>query len=49
MEPVFMILGQSAAVAARLAIDADMAVQKVGYEKLRSRLLAEGQILTQSQ
>jgi hypothetical protein len=49
MEPVFMILGQSAAVAARLAIDADMAVQEVGYEKLRSRLLAEGQILTQSQ
>ncbi len=45
MEPVFMILGQSAATAAALAIDANIAVQDVPYEKLRERLLAEGQVL----
>jgi len=45
MEPVFMILGQSAATAAALAIDAGIAVQDVPYAKLRERLLADGQIL----
>jgi hypothetical protein len=45
MEPVFMILGQSAATAAALAIDGGVAVQDVPYEKLRARLLADGQIL----
>ena len=45
MEPVFMILGQSAAAAAALAIDGGVAVQKVGYAKLRERLLADGQVL----
>ncbi len=45
MEPVFMILGQSAAVGAALAIDAGCPVQQVDYGKLRERLLAEGQIL----
>ncbi|HXJ72637.1 MAG TPA: FAD-dependent oxidoreductase, partial [Candidatus Dormibacteraeota bacterium] len=45
MEPVFMILGQSAATAACLAIDAKVRVQKVDYEKLRSRLLADRQVL----
>ena len=45
MEPVFMILGQSAATAASMAIDEDIPVQKVGYEKLRARLLADGQVL----
>ncbi|HEY2410689.1 MAG TPA: FAD-dependent oxidoreductase [Pirellulaceae bacterium] len=45
MEPVFMILGQSAATAAALAIDAKQAVQDVPYAKLRERLLADGQIL----
>ena len=46
MEPVFMVLGQSAATAACLAIDADVAVQQIGLEKLRERLLADGQVLT---
>lgn len=46
MEPVFMILGQSAAAAASIAIDAGQAVQDVDYAKLRDRLLAEGQILS---
>lgn len=45
MEPVFMILGQSAATAAALAIDADQAVQDVPYPALRDRLLADGQRL----
>jgi hypothetical protein len=44
MEPVFMILGQSAATAAVMAIDAEQAVQDVPYVKLRERLLADGQI-----
>ena len=34
MEPVFMILGQSAAVAASMAIDQGVAVQDVPYEQL---------------
>jgi hypothetical protein len=45
MEPVFMILGQSAATAAVLAIDAGAAVQEVEYAGLRERLLADGQEL----
>lgn len=45
MEPVFMILGQSAATAAAMAIDSKIDVQDVPYEKLRSRLLADGQVL----
>jgi hypothetical protein len=45
MEPVFMILGQSAATAAVMAIDANQSVQDVPYAKLRERLLTDGQIL----
>jgi hypothetical protein len=45
MEPVFMILGQSAATAAALAIDNKSSVQTVGYELLKARLLADKQIL----
>jgi len=45
MEPVFMILGQSAAIAAVIAIDDDMSVQDVPYQKLGERLLRDGQIL----
>jgi hypothetical protein len=48
MEPVFMILGQSAATAAAMAIDASSTVQDVPYEKLRTRLLADKQILERS-
>jgi hypothetical protein len=46
MEPVFMILGQSAAVAACMAIDENIAVQDVEYEKLKNLLLEKGQVLT---
>jgi tetratricopeptide (TPR) repeat protein len=45
MEPVFMVLGQSAGTAAAMAIDGDMAVQQVDYSKLRTRLLADHQML----
>jgi hypothetical protein len=45
MEPVFMVLGQSAATAASLAIDGDQAIQEIDYGKLRARLLADRQIL----
>ncbi len=46
MEPVFMVLGQSAATAAALAIDDNVPVQQVDYPKLRDRLLRDRQILT---
>ncbi|MGI8636924.1 MAG: FAD-dependent oxidoreductase [Segetibacter sp.] len=46
MEPVFMILGQSAATAAAIAIDDKIDVQQVSYEKLKKQLLDQRQILT---
>jgi len=45
MEPVFMILGQSAATAGALAIEAGCPVQQVDYTELRAELLAGGQVL----
>ncbi len=45
MEPVFMILGQSAGTAAAMAIDARCAVQDVPYQSLAQRLRADGQVL----
>ncbi len=45
MEPVFMILAQSAATAASLAMDRSIPVQEVPYAQLRQRLLADGQVL----
>ncbi len=45
MEPVFMIMGQSSATAACLAIDAHVPVQKVAYASLREQLLKDGQVL----
>ena len=45
MEPVFMILGQSAAAAAILAIEDNVAVQDLDYGKLQEVLLDYGQIL----
>jgi hypothetical protein len=46
MEPVFMILGQSAAVAACLAIDEKCAIQDVSYIQLKKLLENKNQILT---
>ncbi|WP_442680982.1 FAD-dependent oxidoreductase [Sphingomonas sp. ASY06-1R] len=46
MEPVFMILGESAATAASLAIDGNTSVQDVAYPKLQAALLRRKQILS---
>lgn len=46
MEPVFMILGESAATAASIAIDKKVDVQKVNYEDLKKELLTQKQRLT---
>ena len=45
MEPVFMILSQSAAIAADLALEEQIGVQGVSYPKLAARLIAAGQVL----
>ncbi len=45
MEPVFMILGQSAATAASMAIDNSQTVQDVDYQQLKNRLLKDKQVL----
>src|SRR5690606_36260513 len=45
MEPVFMILGQSAATAASIAITENVPVQDVPYDMLRARLLEDDQRL----
>ena len=45
MEPVFMILGQSATTAAAQALQAGLAVQDVPYDSLAARLTADGQVL----
>lgn len=45
MEPVFMILGQSATTAAAMALEKGIAVQDVPYAELEKRLLADGQVL----
>lgn len=46
MEPVFMILGESAATAASLAIDQHRPVQAVDYSELQQLLLTQKQRLT---
>jgi len=48
MEPVFMILGQSAAVAACMAIDKNLTVQNVPYNELKKVLAEKKQILTKN-
>ena len=45
MEPVFMVMGQSAATAAGLAIEGNTSVQAIDYGALKERLLAGGQML----
>lgn len=45
MEPVYMVLGQSAAVAASMAIDKNAAVQDIAYDKLAEKLLELKQII----
>jgi len=45
MEPVFMILGQSAATAAIQAIDSKKAIQDISYEQLKAQLQKDKQRL----
>jgi hypothetical protein len=45
MEPVFMVLAQSAATAAVQAIDSEKNVQQISYTKLREQLLKDEQVL----
>lgn len=46
MEPVLMVLSQSAAIAAAIAIDDKVNVQSVDYAKLKLALLKEKQVLS---
>jgi hypothetical protein len=46
MEPVFMILGQSAATLAVMALEADRGIHEIPYEELKEKLLQDGQVLT---
>ncbi len=46
MEPVFMILGQSATTAAVMAIDKGIAIQDVNYEELKTQLKKDKQVLS---
>jgi len=48
MEPVFMILGQSAATVAVLAIEDKCSVQEVDYNELRTQLERDGQCLEEN-
>ncbi len=45
VEPTWMIIGQSAGIAAALAAKHDVGVQELPYPQLRERLLAQGQVL----
>ena len=45
VEPTWMILGQSAGIAAALSAKQNLAVQKLPYPALRERLLAQKQVL----
>jgi hypothetical protein len=45
MEPVYMVLGQSAAIAASLCLELGVSVQDLPYEALRGKLLETGQVL----
>lgn len=47
MEPVFMILGQSAATLAVMAMEENQELGDIPYEKLKQKLLKDGQVLTQ--
>ena len=45
MEPVFMILGQSAGTVAVLALENNTEIHELTYEVIRAKLIKNGQIL----
>ncbi|MDF3130961.1 FAD-dependent oxidoreductase [Kiritimatiellaeota bacterium B1221] len=45
MEPIFMVLGQSVATAASLAIDHNLSLHDLPYDVLRENLLSDGQMI----
>jgi hypothetical protein len=45
MEPVFMILGQSAGTVAAMAVDKRKSIYDLRYEEIRAKLESDGQIL----
>lgn len=45
MEPVFMILGQSAGTLASMAIEREADLHEIPYPEIRARLLEDGQVL----
>lgn len=49
MEPVFFAMGQASGAAAALAIEQGSPVQDVDYQRLRQRLLEDGQVLVRDE
>ncbi len=49
MEPVFMILGQSAGTLASIAVNKQTTIYNIAYNELKSRLIKDGQILEYKQ
>ena len=45
MEPVFMILGQSAATLASMAVEERKTIYEIPYNELREQLIKDGQVL----
>jgi hypothetical protein len=45
MEPVFMILGQSAGTVAALAVEKNIGIHDLSYDKIKAKLIQDGQIL----
>jgi len=45
MEPVFMILGQSAAALASMAVEEKKTIYDIPFEQLKAKLLEDGQVL----
>jgi hypothetical protein len=45
MEPVFMILGQSAGTVASMALEKKLPIHDISYEEIKKKLLEDGQVL----
>jgi hypothetical protein len=45
MEPVFMILGQSAGTIASMSVDKDKSIYDIPYQEIKEKLISYGQIL----